>query len=191
MMPNLLQYPIAIYAALSVGAIVVNINPLYTSKELKHSLDDSGTETIFVCDNFANTLEEVYADTKIKNVIMTGIGDRLGLKGCFINFVLKKVKKAVPAVSIPGAVRFNRCVREGASIQLSKVDITSDLAFLQYTGGTTGPSRGAELTHGSVSANANQFREWIKSIVVAGEDVAVTPLPLYHIFINGLHVLLV
>jgi long-chain acyl-CoA synthetase len=183
MMPNLLQYPISIYAALTIGAIVVNINPLYTSRELKHALDDSGASLIIICENFAKTLEKVIPDVSLKHVLVTGIGDRLGFKGKIMNFVIKHIKKMIPAYDISNAIRFNNALTHGLKYDLHKIPLSlDDLAFLQYTGGTTGPSKGAELTHANLIANANQFRAWIKSIVVPGEDVAVTPLPLYHIF---------
>jgi long-chain acyl-CoA synthetase len=183
MMPNLLQYPIAIYAALTLGAIVVNINPLYTARELKHALQDSGARVIFICENFAKTLADIIDEVSLEGVVVTALGDLLGFKGKVINFVVKYIKKMVPAYHINGAVKFNDVLKQGEHCQLNEVPLClEDLAFLQYTGGTTGPSKGAELTHGNLLANANQFRAWIKSIVVSGEDVAVTPLPLYHIF---------
>jgi long-chain acyl-CoA synthetase len=183
MMPNLLQYPIAIYAALTVGAVVVNVNPLYTSRELKHTLKDSGAKTLVICKNFAHTFEEIAESSSVEHVILTGLGDLLGLKGRIINLVVKYIKKMVPKYHLPSSISFKQALRIGEHKSLEPVELTvEDLAFLQYTGGTTGPSKGAELTHGNLLANANQFREWIKSIVVTGEDVAVTPLPLYHIF---------
>ncbi len=183
MMPNLLQYPISLFAVLSVGAIVVNINPLYTPRELEHTLHDSGAVAIIICANFANTLEEVIHRSTVKHVMVTNLGDCLGVKGRFVNFAVKYIKKMVPKFNLPHAVHFNDALKKGASLTLEPVELTlRDLAFLQYTGGTTGPSKGAMLTHGNLLANATQCRAFIRSTVVPGVDVAVTPLPLYHIF---------
>ncbi len=183
MMPNLLQYPVALFAVLSLGGIVVNVNPLYTGRELEHTLKDSGAVAIVICKNFASTLESVISRSQVKNVLITGLGDRLGFKGKIINFVVKYVKKMVPKFNLPQAVDFNRALSAGAKLPYAEVASSlSDVAFLQYTGGTTGPSKGAMLSHGNMLANATQFRTWIGSVVEAGVDVAVTPLPLYHIF---------
>lgn len=183
MMPNLLQYPVALFAALSVGAVVVNINPLYTARELSHTLKDSGTRVIVICANFAKTLSEVIGQSSVEHVLLTELGDSLGMKGKVMNFVVKHIKKMVPKFSLHQVVKFNRALQRGATLELKKPKIDlDDMAFLQYTGGTTGPSKGAILTHGNLLANASQFRSWVKSIVEPGVDIAITPLPLYHIF---------
>ena len=192
MMPNVLQYPIALFGALRAGLIVVNTNPMYTARELKHQLEDSGAKAIVVLDNFANTLQQVVAQTEVKHVITTGIGDLLGFpKGALINFVLKHIKKMVPAYDLPQAVRFRDALARGAAHPLQPVTLGhDDIAFLQYTGGTTGVAKGAMLTHGNMIANMLQASAWIGSDVVKpGEEVIITALPLYHIFsltANGL-----
>ena len=184
MMPNVLQYPVAVFGILKAGYVVVNVNPLYTPRELEHQLKDSGATTILVLENFANTLEQVLARTPVKNVIVTSVGDMLGLlKGTLVNFVLRKVKKMVPEYRIAQAVRFKDALAQGKQQPFKPLALTlEDLAFLQYTGGTTGVAKGAELTHGNIVANMQQAGEWIKSKVVDGEETVVTALPLYHIF---------
>ena len=184
MMPNLLQYPIAIMGVLRAGLIVVNTNPLYTGRELKHQLKDSGAKAIVVVDNFAHTLAEVVADTEVTQVITTGVGDLLSFpKGMIINFVLKYIKKQVPAYSIPGAIRFDEALRRGRRHNLPLINIEpGDIAFLQYTGGTTGVSKGAMLTHRNIVANMQQASAWIGSNLKPGEEIIITALPLYHIF---------
>ena len=184
MMPNLLQYPVAIFGVLRAGLIVVNTNPLYTARELKHQLKDSGAKAIVVVDNFARTLQEVVAETDVKQVITTGVGDMLRFpKGWIINFVLKYVKKQVPAYSIPGAIRFDDALRRGRRHNLPLINIESeDIAFLQYTGGTTGVSKGAMLTHRNIVANMQQAGLWIGKSLRPGQEVIITALPLYHIF---------
>ena len=184
MMPNLLQYPIAIMGVLRAGMIVVNVNPLYTPRELKHQLKDSGAVAIVVVDNFACTVQEVLADSEIKQVITTAIGDQVKFpKGVIINFVLKYIKKQIPAYSIPGAIRFEEALRRGSRHNLPAVDIKpGDIAFLQYTGGTTGVSKGAMLTHHNLVANMQQASAWIGGNLRDGEEVIITALPLYHIF---------
>ncbi|AIF47907.1 long-chain-fatty-acid--CoA ligase [Dyella japonica] len=190
MMPNVLQYPIALFGALRAGLVVVNTNPMYTARELKHQLEDSGAKAIVVLDNFASTLQQVVADTHVEHIITTGIGDLLGAKGVLINFVLKHVKKMVPAYSLPTAVRFADALSQGAPHPLPKVQLGhDDLAFLQYTGGTTGVAKGAMLSHGNMVANMMQAGAWIGKNVKPGEEVIITALPLYHIFsltANGL-----
>ncbi|WP_130618772.1 long-chain-fatty-acid--CoA ligase [Dyella amyloliquefaciens] len=190
MMPNVLQYPIALFGALRAGLVVVNTNPMYTARELKHQLEDSGAKAIVVLDNFAATLQQVVAETEVKHVITTGIGDLLGAKGVLINFVLKNVKKMVPPYSIPNAVRFRDALSQGAAHPLPKVALShDDIAFLQYTGGTTGVAKGAMLTHGNMVANMMQAGAWIGGNAKPGEEVIITALPLYHIFsltANGL-----
>lgn len=184
MMPNIIQYPVALFAALQSGLVVVNVNPLYTPRELEHQLKDSGAETIIIVANFATTLEKVISSTKIKNVIVTQVGDLLGFPKSFIvNAVLKYVKKMVPAYSIPRAISFMDALSKGAKSSFARV-ITNhaDIAFLQYTGGTTGVSKGAILSHGNIVANMLQARAWIKNLIREGEEIIITPLPLYHIF---------
>jgi long-chain acyl-CoA synthetase len=183
MMPNLLQYPITLHAVLKCGAIVVNINPLYTPRELRHALLDSGANVIVICENFAKTLSDVIGDVKVEHVVITELGDSLGLKGKLMNWVVKHVKRMVPAYNLPSIVRFNHALKRGQEYSLESPSLTTDdLAFLQYTGGTTGPSKGAELSHGNILANTTQMYEWIKDVIVSGKDSVVTPLPLYHIF---------
>ncbi len=184
MMPNLLQYPIAIMAVLRAGLTVVNTNPMYTPRELKHQLDDSGASAIVVLDNFANTVATVIAGTPCKHVICTGVGDLLGFpKSAITNFVVRHVKKMVPPYSIPNAIRFNEALGRGTRSKLPKIDVgPADLAFLQYTGGTTGVAKGAMLTHRNMVSNMLQAYAWIGPAMREGEEVVITALPLYHIF---------
>jgi len=184
MLPNVLQYPIAICGALRAGLTVVNTNPMYTPRELKHQLVDSGARALLVLDNFAHTAAAVVADTPCEHVITTGIGDLLGFpKSLITNFVVKHVKKMVPAYSLPRAVRFNDALARGAGGTLEKADVRAeDIAFLQYTGGTTGVAKGAMLTHRNMIANMLQSSAWIGSGMREGEEVIITALPLYHIF---------
>ena len=184
MMPNLLQYPIALFGALQAGMIVVNVNPLYTPRELEHQLKDSGATTIVVLENFADTLEMVLPRTQIQNVVIASIGDMLGgLKGWLTNFVVRNIKKMVPRYELSGAIPFNQALAIGAEKAFAPVEITlEDTAFLQYTGGTTGVAKGAELTHGNICANVAQAREWIHLSLSRDGEVAVNALPLYHIF---------
>jgi len=190
MMPNVLQYPIALFGALRAGLVVVNTNPMYTARELKHQLEDAGAKVIVVLDNFASTLQQVVAETGVEHIITTGIGDLLGAKGAAINFVLKHVKKMVPPYHLPQAVRFRDALAQGAPHPLPKVQLGhDDLAFLQYTGGTTGVAKGAMLTHGNMVANMLQASAWIGKNAKPGEEIIITALPLYHIFsltANGL-----
>ena len=184
MMPNVLQYPVAVFGILQAGCVVVNVNPLYTPRELEHQLKDAGVSTIVVLENFANTLELVLPRTPVKNVVVASVGDMLGLlKGTLVNFVLRKVKKMVPEYRIAQAVRFKDALAQGKQQPFKPLALTlEDLAFLQYTGGTTGVAKGAELTHGNIVANMQQAGEWIKAKLVDGEETVVTALPLYHIF---------
>ncbi len=184
MLPNVLQYPIAIFGVLRAGLTVVNTNPLYTPRELRHQLVDSGASAIVVIDNYANTVEEVLADTPIKQVITTGVGDMLGFpKGPLFNFVLKHVKKQVPDVNLRGAIRFRQALALGARKPLPTVEIrNTDIAFLQYTGGTTGVAKGAMLTHRNLVSNMLQSLTWIGQNAKYGEEYIITALPLYHIF---------
>ncbi len=183
MLPNVMQYPIALFGALRAGLVVVNTNPLYTARELKHQLEDSGARAIVVLDNFAATLKEVIVQTHVEHVITTGLGDMLGAKGKLINFTLKHIKKMVPAYSLPQAVRFPDALTRGAAHALAPVQLGhDDIAFLQYTGGTTGVAKGAMLTHGNMIANMLQSGAWFAAKIRPGEETIVTALPLYHIF---------
>ncbi|MEE4218448.1 MAG: AMP-binding protein, partial [Xanthomonadales bacterium] len=185
MMPNIFQYPIAILGALQAGLVVVNTNPMYTARELRHQLEDSGAKAIVVIENFADVLEKVIKDVPVEHVITTRVGGLLGFpKGALINFVLKYVKKAIPSFNLPGSIRFDKALKEGSRHQLAPVTNTlDDIAFLQYTGGTTGVAKGAMLTHGNIVANMLQAKAWIGSEDL-GKDVeyVVSALPLYHIF---------
>ena len=184
MLPNVLQYPVCMLGALRAGCVVVNCNPLYTPRELEHQLKDSGAETIVVLENFAHTLAQVISHTSVKNVVIARMGDLLGFaKGALVNFVVKHVRKMVPAWRIPGAVDFGKAISLGAAGGFAPVSVTQDdLAYLQYTGGTTGVSKGAMLTHGNILANLAQAHAWIKAELKEGEELVVTALPLYHIF---------
>ena len=187
MMPNLLQYPIAMAGILRAGCIVVNVNPLYTARELEHQLKDSGAEAIVVLENFATTLQSVVKNTLIKQVLVTSIGEMLGVKGLLVNFVIRRVKKMVPAWDIPGHVSFSSTLSAGARLPFKPVQIgPNDIAFLQYTGGTTGVSKGAVLLHSNVVANILQSDAWLKplqqDIPQSEQLVMVVALPLYHIF---------
>jgi long-chain acyl-CoA synthetase len=184
MVPNCLQYPVALFGALLAGLTVVNVNPLYTARELEHQLKDSEAKAMLIIENFAQTLEKVIVNTPVKHVILTSLGDRLGLvKGTVVNCVVKYVKKMVPAFNIPDAVRFNTALARGQSLQLLPVELTGDdLAFLQYTGGTTGLSKGAMLTHRNMVANLQQAKSAISPLLEEGKELVVTALPLYHIF---------
>ena len=183
MLPNIFQYPIAVFGILRAGLIVVNTNPLYTSREIHHQLVDSGAKAIIVLDNFAKELSEALEGTEIQKVIQTGIGDMLGLKGHIVNFIVKYVKRMVPDVSIANAARFNDAMRIGASKPMPQINLKpDDVAFLQYTGGTTGVAKGAMLTHRNMIANMMQAREWFGPIVNEQGEQVVTPLPMYHIF---------
>ncbi len=184
MMPNLLQYPIALFGILRAGMIVVNVNPLYTPRELEHQLNDSGASAIVIVSNFAHTLEKVVAKTTVKHVILTRLGDQLSpAKGTLVNFVVKYIKKMVPKYYLPGAISFRQALQNGAQMEYIKpAIINDDLAFLQYTGGTTGVAKGAMLTHRNMQANLEQTKATYGSLLKAGEETVVTALPLYHIF---------
>ena len=184
MMPNLLQYPICVFGALRAGCTVVNVNPLYTPRELEHQLKDAGVEAIVILENFANVLEDVIARTPVKNVVIAAIGDMLGFpKAMIVNFVVRKVKKMVPPWQINGHTRFNDALALGSKHPLKKVDIGhNDIAFLQYTGGTTGVAKGAMLLHKNIIANMLQAGQWVAPAVRDGQEIIVTALPLYHIF---------
>ncbi|MFO1393748.1 MAG: long-chain-fatty-acid--CoA ligase [Steroidobacteraceae bacterium] len=191
MMPNVVQYPIAVAAILRAGCVVVNVNPLYTPRELEHQLKDSGAEAIVILENFATTLEQVVARTSVKHVVVATMGDMLGFpKGLIVNYVVRRVKKMVPAYSLPGHVRFTAALDAGARLKLAPAQATrSDIAFLQYTGGTTGVSKGATLTHGNLVANVLQMEAWVEPALkdtsrgpVPDQLVYICALPLYHVF---------
>lgn len=184
MMPNLLQYPVALFGTLRAGCTVVNCNPLYTPRELEHQMKDCGATVIVIVENFAHTLEQVIARTAIKHVIVTPMGEMLGgVKGALVNFVVRYVKKLVPAWKLPGAIKFKAALARGRQHGAQPVALNhDDIAFLQYTGGTTGVSKGAMLTHGNIASNVMQAHAWIKPVVRDGEEFIITALPLYHIF---------
>lgn len=184
MLPNLLQYPIALFGILQAGLVAVNTNPLYTPRELEHQLKDSGATTIIVLENFANTLELVLPRTQIKHVIVASVGEMFGFfKGTLMNFVLRKIKKMVPEYRISGAIPFQTTLKEGAAHTFRTVTLTrEDTALLQYTGGTTGVAKGAILSHGNICANMLQAKEWIKNQLREGKETVIAALPLYHIF---------
>ncbi|AJK46156.1 AMP-binding protein [Burkholderia plantarii] len=187
MLPNSFQYPVTLFGTLKAGAVVVNVNPLYTARELAHQLKDSGAQTIVVFENFARTLEEALPGTAVRNVVVTALGDLLGegfnAKGRLVNFVLKRVKKLVPPYHLPQAVRLRAALAAGARSRATPVTLTrADLAFLQYTGGTTGVAKGAMLTHGNLIANLLQAKAWIADQMSDEIETVLTPLPLYHIY---------
>ncbi len=184
MMPNVLQYPVALFGAMRAGLTVANVNPLYTARELEHQLSDAGAETIVVMENFAATLEEAIGKTPVKRVAVTAMGDLLGFpKGPLINFAVRRVKRMVPPWSLPGHVAFNDILAHGKGMQVPSVTLgPDDLAFLQYTGGTTGVAKGAMLTHGNMVANTLQLASWVGDLFKQGQEQIITALPLYHIF---------
>ena len=184
MMPNCLQYPVALFGTLRAGCTVVNVNPLYTPRELEHQLNDSGATVIVIVENFASTLQQVLAKTPVKHVVLTGLGDLLGgLKGVIVNFVLRHVKKMVPAYELPNAQRMTDALAEGRGKPLTPYETGhEDIAFLQYTGGTTGVSKGAMLLHRNILANIHQSEAWLIPGLKGKDAVIVTALPLYHIF---------
>lgn len=184
MMPNVLQYPIALFGILQAGLVAVNTNPLYTPRELEHQLKDSGATAIIVLENFANTLELVLPRTQIKHVIVASVGEMFGMiKGALMNFVIRKVKKMVPEYRIPNTITFQTALKQGAANTFKPVELTrDDTALLQYTGGTTGLAKGAVLSHGNICANMLQAKEWIKNQLREGKETVIAALPLYHIF---------
>ena len=184
MAPNLLQYPVVLFGILRAGMTVVNVNPLYTQRELEHQLNDSGARAIVILENFASVLQHVRKHSPVEHVITTQVGDLLpARKRWIVNFVIKKVKKMVPAWHIDGAVKFRAALARGKRAPLTPVEVTrDDIAFLQYTGGTTGVSKGAMLTHGNILANMEQTSAWISVSFKEGAEIAIAPLPLYHIF---------
>ncbi len=191
-MPNLLQFPIAFFGALRAGLIVVNTNPLYTPREMEHQFRDAGVIAIVIVANFASNLEKIIRNTSIKHVILTELGDMLGtVKGLLVNFVVKKVKKMVPAFSLPQTIRFKDVLRKGAGLQYTRPETKlADIAVLQYTGGTTGVSKGAQLSHANLIAHNSMIVQWFKPYMSKNEhDIIITAIPMYHIFaltVNGL-----
>ena len=191
MMPNVVQYPIAVAGVLRAGYVVVNVNPLYTPRELEHQLKDSGAEAIVILENFASTLQQVIARTAVKHVVVASLGDMLGFpKGAIVNYTVRKVRKLVPQFSLPGHERFTDALDAGARRKLESVQVgPEDVAFLQYTGGTTGVSKGATLTHRNLIANVLQMEAWIVPALqdtsrgpVPDQFVYICALPLYHVF---------
>jgi long-chain acyl-CoA synthetase len=186
MMPNVLQYPVALYGVLRAGMVVVNTNPLYTPRELEHQLKDSGAKAIVIVENFAHVLQQVLPRTDLKKVLVTRIGDLLGLpRGMIVNFVLRHVRKQIPAWSMPGSITFKSALSAGLGLKLERAHLgPQDIAFLQYTGGTTGVAKAAVLTHRNMVANVLQANAWIKPALTATnvQRIVITALPLYHIF---------
>ena len=188
MLPNVPQYPVAVAAVLRAGYVVVNVNPLYTPRELEHQLKDAGAKAIIIIENFANTLEQVISKTQVKHVVLCAMGDQLGLlKGALVNYVVRNVKKMVPAYKLPGAVRFNDAIARGTKAALKSVALKpDDIAVLQYTGGTTGVAKGAVLLHRNLVANVIQSEAWyqpaLKKVPKGEQIVTICALPLYHIF---------
>nr|XP_061811985.1 long-chain-fatty-acid--CoA ligase-like [Nerophis lumbriciformis] len=184
MLPNLLQYPVILFGALRAGLTVVNTNPLYTARELKHQLNDSGAKVVLALENFAGTLAKALPDSQVEYVMLTSVGDCLDFpKRSIVNFTVKRVKKLVPPYAIPGAIWFRNALARGAGHPPPSAALSHDhLAFLQYTGGTTGVAKGAMLSHGNIVANMQQSSAWVGGAITLGEEVIVTALPLYHIF---------
>lgn len=183
-LPNLLQFPVALFGALRAGLIVVNTNPLYTSREMEHQFKDSGAKILLICANFAKQLEPVLANTQLETVIVTQIGDALPApKRWLVNAVIKYVKRMVPSYRLPKAVSYLSVLKKGKALSFKRIQRAgTDLAFIQYTGGTTGVSKGAMLTHRNIVANMEQISAWLRPTLKEGEDVCLTPLPLYHVF---------
>ena len=184
MMPNVLQYPVCVFGTLRAGCTVVNVNPLYTPRELEHQLVDSGAEVLVCVENFAHNVAQVIGKTKVRHVVVTSIGEMLGFKGLIVDFVLRKVKKMVPEYKLPGSILLSDALAEGRKRTLERVELShDDVAFLQYTGGTTGVAKGAMLTNRNIVANMVQARAWIRPFLdPARREIIITPLPLYHIF---------
>jgi long-chain acyl-CoA synthetase len=191
-MPNLLQFPIAFFGALRAGLIIVNTNPLYTPREMEHQFKDAEVSAIVIVANFANNLEKILSNTPIKHIIVTQLGDMLGgLKGAIVNFVVKNIKKMVPPYKLPNVIPFKDAVKRGASLKLVKPTfVLEDVAVLQYTGGTTGISKGAQLSHGNIISHNSMITEWFKPYMSqGGDDLIITAIPMYHIFaltVNGM-----
>lgn len=183
MMPNLLQYPIALFGCLRAGLVIVNTNPLYTPREMRHQFTDSGVKAIVICENFASHLQEVLPDTQIKTVIITSIGEMLGFKGWFVNFVVRYIKRMVPDFNLPNTVSFKAALDQGRQFTIKPIKHgPEDVVCLQYTGGTTGVAKGAMLTNRNLVANMMQIRAWIAPSGMGENEVGLSPLPLYHIF---------
>jgi long-chain acyl-CoA synthetase len=184
MMPNLLQYPVALFGALRAGFVVVNVNPLYTPRELEHQLKDSGAKAIVVIENFATTLQQVIKNTPVEHIVCTSVGELHGwFQGFVMNYVVRKIKKMVPAFSLPNAISMKKALSIGRNANYTAPTLShNDLAFLQYTGGTTGVAKGAMLTHGNIVANLQQASAWLTGLVDEGRETIVTALPMYHIF---------
>ena len=184
MLPNLLQFPVAMFGVLRAGLVAVDINPLYTSRELEHHLKDSGAKAIVILENFAHVLAEIVEDSPVDHVILTRVGDMLGFpKSAIVNFVLKYVQHKIPNYKLNNVVPFKEVLAVGQQRQLVKPELThDDLAFLQFTGGTTGLAKGAMLTHGNLLANVSEAEAWFKPVLKEGKEVVITALPLYHIF---------
>ena len=195
MMPNCLQFPIAMFGALRAGCTVVNVNPLYTARELEHQLKDSGAEVIVILENFASVLQQVKSRTPLKHVIVTSLGEMLGVKSLIVNLVVRKVKKMVPPYELPGALGFKEVLKDGNSKKLTTPPLGhEDIAYLQYTGGTTGVSKGAVLTHRNVIAALLQYKAWLAPATGGERQVIITALPLYHIFsltVNSLNMMVI
>ena len=184
MMPNILQYPVALFGALRAGYVVVNVNPLYTARELEHQLRDAGAEAIVILENFAHTLQQVRAALPLRHIVVTSLGELLGfVKGRVVDFVVRRVRKLVPEWHLDEAISFRAALDAGARHTLAAVAVEQgDIAFLQYTGGTTGVAKGAVLTHGNILANVEQAHAWVAPRVREGVEIIITALPLYHIF---------
>jgi len=183
MLPNCLQYPIAMFGTLRAGCTVVNVNPLYTARELEHQLRDSGAEAIVILENFAAVLQQVRAKTPLKHIVITSLGEMLGLKGVVVNLVVRRLKKMVPPFELPGAIRFKAALAEASGRRLDTPSLGhEDIAYLQYTGGTTGVSKGAILLHRNIIAALLQYRAWLGPAIGVERPVIITALPLYHIF---------
>src|SRR2546428_2545045 len=195
MMPNCLQYPVAMFGVLRAGDTVVNVNPMYTARELEYELRDSGAEAIVILENFAHVLQEVRLRTPIRHIVVTSLGELLGLKGLVVNLVVRKVKKMVPPYELPGAISFKNVLNEGKDKPLNTPALGhDDIAFLQYTGGTTGVSKGAMLLHRNVIAALLQYKAWLEPAVRGERSIIITALPLYHIFsltVNCLNMMVV
>lgn len=183
-MPNLLQYPVAMFAALKLGLAVVNTNPLYTSSEMKHQFNDAGVTAIVLLENFAHNVEKIKNETQLKTIITTEVGDLMGgLKKSITNFVVKRIKKMVPRFNLPQRIKFNHALKIGSQTPFKPITIhNEDIAFLQYTGGTTGVSKGAMLTHRNLISNLEQVCAWMSTFLIEGKETVITALPLYHVF---------
>jgi len=184
MLPNVFQYPVVLFGVLLAGLIAVNVNPLYTAPELIHQVNDAGAQTIIVLANFAHTVQEALPQTQLKNIIVTQVGDLLPWpKALVVNFVVQYFKKAIPSWFIPNAVRLKTALQQGKKFSFSPVTLNGeDIAFLQYTGGTTGVAKGAVLTHRNLIANVEQIAAWTKPVLTEGKEIIITPLPMYHVF---------